>query len=87
MDNDEKKKILLAIERASGLVQMDYICAYCGDPIPCGIDHPCKQLKELENDGYIDRCQPTQWSPSGFPRYKISSKGRQMLKTLVLQHQ
>ena len=64
---------------------MDYICAYCGTPIPCDIDHPCKPLKELERDGYIRRCHPNPWSPSLFPKYEISAKGRQMLEARLFQ--
>jgi len=64
MENPEERKIriILALNEAKNAAPIGYVCQRCGIDETC--ESPCRNLRQLEDDGIIQRASPSTWSPS-----------------------
>lgn len=46
-------------------------------------ESPCRNLRQLEDDGIIQRAPPSTWSASLEPQYEITAKAKRLLQQLV----
>jgi hypothetical protein len=69
-------KILQVLDRASCYCPLGYISMHTN------IVEPLKLLEALEEEGYVCRCKPDEWSPSGHPMFEITPKARQELRQI-----
>ena len=63
-----KKKILDVLEKADSYCSLEYIS------LRANLDEPLIFLKKLEKEGYVCRSETSDWSASGYPRFKLSPK-------------
>jgi len=79
---EEKKiRIMLALDEAKNAAPVGYICQKCGTDDTC--QNPCRHLRQLEEDGVIQRLSPSSWSPSLEPQYELPSKTKKLLQQLI----
>lgn len=70
-------KILQVLDRASGgACPLGYISLHTN------IVDPLKLLEALEEEGYCRKCPVSGWSPTGYPKFEITPKGRSALREL-----
>jgi hypothetical protein len=83
MDNLEERKtrIILALNEAKNAAPVGYICQRCGIDETC--ENPCRNLKQLEDDGIIHRASPSTWSPSLEPKYELPVKTKRLLQHMI----
>lgn len=64
------QQILTVLEKADSYCPLEYISLYTNlDQLSLNI-----LLKKLENDGYVYRRAPNDWSTSGYPQFKLNPK-------------
>jgi len=78
---EKKASIVLALDAAKSGAPVGYICERCGIEETC--ENPCKYLKQLEEDGIIQRLPPSSWSASLEPRYELSKRAKKLLQQLI----
>ena len=79
---EEKKiKIVLALGEAKNPAPVGYICQKCEIDETC--ENPCRHLRQLEEDGVIQRLSPSSWSASLEPQYELPTKTKRLLKQLI----
>ncbi len=83
MDNLEERKtrIILALNEAKSAAPVGYICQRCGIDETC--ENPCRNLRQLEDDGIIQRVSPSTWSASREPQYELPAKTKKLLQQMV----
>jgi len=83
MDNLEERKtrIILALNEAKNAAPVGYICQRCGIDETC--ENPCRNLRQLEDDGIIQRASPSTWSPSREPQYELPARTKKLLQQMV----
>jgi hypothetical protein len=83
MENLEERKtrIILALNEAKSAAPVAYICQRCGIDGTC--ETPCRNLRQLEADGIIQRASPSTWSASREPQYELPAKTRRLLQQMV----
>jgi hypothetical protein len=83
MENLEERKIriILALNEAKGSAPVGYVCQRCGIDETCR--NPCRNLRQLEDDGIIQRAPPSTWSPSLEPQYELPAKTKKLLQQMV----
>ena len=69
-------KILQVLARASCYCPLGYISQHTN------VVEPLKLLESLEKEGYIVRCECTDWSPSNYPQFMATPKADQELRRL-----
>ena len=68
-------KILQCLNRASSACQLQYITRHTN------ITDPLDYLKLLEENGFVQRIQSDEWSPTGYPKFEITQNGRHQLRS------
>ena len=83
MDNLEERKtrIILALNEAKNAAPVGYVCQRCGVDETC--ETPCRNLKQLEEDGIIQRLPASTWSSSLEPRYELPAKTKKLIQQMV----
>lgn len=83
MDNLEERKIriILALNEAKSAAPVGYICQRCGIDETC--ENPCRNLRQLDDDGIIQRVSPSTWSASREPQYELPAKTKKLLQQMV----
>jgi hypothetical protein len=83
MENLEERKtrIILALNEAKNSAPVGYICQRCGIDETC--ENPCRNLRQLEDDGIIQRVSPSTWSASMDPQYELPGKTKKLLQQMV----
>lgn len=72
-------RILQVLDRASCACPLGYISLHTN------VVEPLKIMEILENEGYVNRCQVSDWSSSGHPMFEITLKARKELRELEKQ--
>jgi hypothetical protein len=78
---ERKTRIILALNEAKSAAPVAYICQRCGIDGTC--ETPCRNLRQLEADGIIQRASPSTWSASREPQYELPAKTRRLLQQMV----
>jgi DNA-binding HxlR family transcriptional regulator len=83
MENLEERKIriILALNEAKNAAPVGYVCQRCGVDETC--ETPCRNLKQLEEDGIIQRLPASTWSSSLEPRYELPAKTKKLIQQMV----
>lgn len=83
MENLEERKtrIILALNEAKSAAPIGYVCQRCGIDETC--ENPCRNLRQLEDDGIIQRTSPSTWSSSLDPQYELPTKTKKLLQQMV----
>jgi len=74
---ENKVKVILALDQAKGPAPIGYISH------KTGIDNPRELLRQLEEDGIIQRLPFNSWSPSGAPQFELTAKAKKLLQQLI----
>lgn len=72
----EMIRILQVLDRASCYCPLGYISMHTN------IVEPLKLLEALEEEGYVSRCEPDEWSASRYPMFQITPKARRELRQM-----
>jgi hypothetical protein len=83
MDNLEERKtrIILALNEAKNAAPTGYICQRCGIDETC--ESPCRNLRQLEEDGIIQRSPASTWSASLEPQYELPVRTKKLLQQMI----
>ena len=83
MENLEERKtrIILALDEAKNAAPVGYVCQRCGIDETC--ESPCRNLRQLEDDGIVQRASPSTWSSSLEPQYELPAKTKKLLRQMV----
>ncbi len=73
---DKMIKILQLLDRAQCACPLPYITLHTG------IIEPIEFLENLENEGYVQRCESRNWSPSSGLKFQITPNARRKLREL-----
>ncbi len=74
---ENKVKVILALDQAKGPAPIGYISQ------KTGIDNPRELLRQLEEDGIVQRSPSNTWSPSGAPQFELTTKAKKLLQQLI----
>lgn len=74
---DNKIKVILALDQAKGPAPIGYISQ------KAGIEDPRELLRQLEEDGIVHRLAVNSWSPSSSPQFELTTKAKKLLQQLV----
>ena len=83
MENLEERKIriILALNEAKNAAPVGYVCQRCGIDDKC--ENPCRNLRQLEEDGIIQLLPASTWSSSLEPRYELPAKTKKLIQQMV----
>jgi hypothetical protein len=70
-----KTRILEALDQASSCCPIQYIEQYAN------VVSPLLLLEELEAEGITTRFEKSDWSPSGYPLFKLASVSKDTTRT------
>ncbi len=74
---ENKVKVILALDQAKGPAPIGYISQ------KTGIENPRELLRQLEEDGIVQRLPFNSWSPSGAPQFELTAKAKRLLQQLI----
>jgi hypothetical protein len=78
---ERKTRIILALNEAKNAAPAGYICQRCGIDETC--ENPCRNLRQLEDDGIVQRAPPSAWSASLEPQYELPAKTKKLLQQMI----
>ncbi|MFW9830766.1 MAG: hypothetical protein ACFFD8_03230 [Candidatus Thorarchaeota archaeon] len=73
-------KVLQCLDRASSGCQLGYITHHTN------ITEPLPLLESLEEIEFVQRCPCDGWSTAGHPKFEITTKGRQQLRSFEVSN-
>ncbi len=84
MLEQRKARIMLALSESDYGASTGYICEKCRIDETCDAVHtmPCKPLLQLERDGLVQQLEPSSWSSSNEPHYRLAVKTRDLMNNL-----